>query len=92
MGALWRVKEDEPFQWKMLTDMRFLRIFGIVVALHFLWNSPISIPLIGGMAGKTIFLLVLGLIGWLVVLMLVQAGIKQVARKQKEVIDQSTAA
>jgi hypothetical protein len=44
------------------------------------------------MAGKTIFLLVLGLIGWLVVLMLVQAGIKQVARKQTEGVDQSTAA
>jgi protease PrsW len=91
VGALWRVKEDEPFQWKMLTDLRFLRIFGIVVAVHFLWNSPIAIPLIGGMAGKTIFLLVLGLIGWLVVLMLVQAGIKQVARKQAQACDQSTA-
>jgi hypothetical protein len=36
--------------------------------------------------------LVLGLIGWLVVLMLVQAGIKQVARKQAQACDQSTAA
>jgi RsiW-degrading membrane proteinase PrsW (M82 family) len=81
-GALWRVKGDEAFQWKMLADVRFLRVFGIVVALHFLWNSPIAIPLIGGFAGKTIFLLVLGLIGWLVVLMLVQAGIKQVAKTQ----------
>ena len=81
-GALWRVRGALPFAWSMLTDMRFLRIFGIAVVLHFLWNSPITVPLVGGLTGKVVFWLILGIVGWLVVLMLVQAGIKQVAGKQ----------
>jgi RsiW-degrading membrane proteinase PrsW (M82 family) len=66
----------------MLFDMRFVRVFGISAGLHFLWNSPLTVPVLGGMTGKIVFWLSLGFVGWLVVLMLVQAGIKQVARKQ----------
>lgn len=81
-GALWRVKGDQTFAWSMLTDARFLRVFAFSVALHILWNSPVTVPLLGGMTGKVAFFLILGAVGWLVVLMLVQAGIKQVKEEQ----------
>jgi RsiW-degrading membrane proteinase PrsW (M82 family) len=38
-GALWRVKQDKPFNAGMLFDGRFLRVFVIVVLLHMFWNS-----------------------------------------------------
>jgi RsiW-degrading membrane proteinase PrsW (M82 family) len=82
-GALWMVKGDRAFAWNMLKDAKFLRIFAFSVGLHVLWNSPISVPLLGGMTGDLAFSLVLGVVGWLIVLMLVQAGIKQVRQKQQ---------
>jgi RsiW-degrading membrane proteinase PrsW (M82 family) len=82
-GALWMVKGDRVFAWSMLKDPRFLRVFAFSVGLHVLWNSPMSVPLLGGMTGKLAFLMILGFIGWLLVLMLVQAGIKQVRQKQQ---------
>jgi RsiW-degrading membrane proteinase PrsW (M82 family) len=82
-GALWMVKGDRVFAWSMLKDPRFLRVFAFSVGLHVLWNSPISVPLLGGMTGDLAFRLMLGIVGWLLVLMLVQAGIKQVRQKQQ---------
>jgi hypothetical protein len=46
-AALWRVKGDRPFTFDMLQDSRFLRVFGIAVVLHMLWNSPLELPLFG---------------------------------------------
>lgn len=82
-GALWMVKGDQMFAWSMLRDLRFLRVFAFSVGLHVLWNSPISVPLLGGRIGSLAFDLILGIVGWLLVLMLVQAGIKQVRQKQE---------
>jgi RsiW-degrading membrane proteinase PrsW (M82 family) len=39
VGALWRVKRDQRFQFSMLLHKDFLRILGFVMALHMLWNS-----------------------------------------------------
>lgn len=82
-GALWRIQGATPFRWDMLRDWRFLRIFLIVAALHALWNSPISLPLAGETTGFFAFRLILGAVGWIVVLLLIQSGIKQVAAAKK---------
>lgn len=77
-AALWRVKGDRMFEWSMVSDARFLRIFIIVAGLHLAWNSPLTIPVIGGMTGWLGLRLVLGLIGWIIVFSLIQTGIKEV--------------
>jgi RsiW-degrading membrane proteinase PrsW (M82 family) len=77
-AALWRVKGDRKFEWSMLADFRFLRIFLIVAGLHMAWNSPLTIPVIGGMTGYFGFRLLLGVIGWIIILSLMQYGIKEV--------------
>jgi hypothetical protein len=55
-----------------------------VIALHALWNSPIRIPLLGDMTGFVLFRVLLGLIGWVIILSLTQAGIRQVAMAQED--------
>jgi RsiW-degrading membrane proteinase PrsW (M82 family) len=77
-AALWRVKQNQPFEWSMLKDVKFLRIFLIVVVLHTLWNSPLQIPVLGADLGFIGFRLLLGLIGWIVILLLMQSGLKEV--------------
>ena len=81
-AALWRVKGDEPFRFGMLADKRFLRLAALPVVLHVLWDLPAhTIPII-----DVFFLpryLILGLVGWVAVLCLLQEGLKEI-RKEKE--------
>lgn len=86
-GALWRIKGATPFNWNMLSDLRFLRIFLIVSVLHALWNSPISLPIVDETTGFFAFRLILGAVGWIVVLLLLQSGIKQVAAAKRALRD-----
>ncbi|MCW1887281.1 PrsW family glutamic-type intramembrane protease [Luteolibacter flavescens] len=81
-AALWRVKGDRPFEMAMVGDPRFVRIFVIVAGLHMLWNSPLAIPIVGGDMGFIAFRILLGLVGWIVVLLLLQAGLKEVRAAQ----------
>lgn len=84
-GALWRVKQDQAFEFSMFKNPQFLRIFGIIVLLHALWNSPLTIPIIGDASGYLASRIILGLVGWLIVLLLVQAGLKEIRTKQEEI-------
>ncbi len=74
-GALWRVKGDRPLRPAMLVDPRFLKPFAIPVALHMLWNAPLPSPFL-------LRHLILGTVGWLVVLGFVQQGLRQVRAEQ----------
>ena len=86
-AALWRVKGDHPFSWSMLSDPRFLRIFGIVAMLHLAWNSPLSIPVLGGATGFLGLRVGLGLVGWMVIFPLIQAGLKEVRLAKANLAD-----
>lgn len=77
-AALWRVKGDHSFKWAMLKDVRFLRIFGIVALLHLTWNSPLTIPIVGDFLGYFGLRLIIGIVGWMVIFPLIQAGLKEV--------------
>jgi len=74
-AILWKIKGVKKFQVGMLKDGRFLKIFGTAIVLHMIWNSPIEIPFYGKY-------LVLGAIGWIVTLGLIQSGLKQL-REEK---------
>jgi hypothetical protein len=61
------------FEFSMLNDMRFKRVFFAGVVLHMLWNTGFELPFYGKY-------LVLGAIGWVIVLGLVQEGLKELKR------------
>ena len=74
-GALWRVRGERKFEWPMLQDMRFLRIFGLCAAMHALWDAPFDLPL-------NLKYLALGFVAWVALLSLIQAGLRQVRAAQ----------
>jgi protease PrsW len=74
-AALWRVKGARRFSFAMVTDRRFVRVFVTAVVLHMLWNSPLHLPFYGKY-------LILGAVAWIVILGLVQEGLKEL-REEK---------
>jgi RsiW-degrading membrane proteinase PrsW (M82 family) len=74
-AALWRVRGDQKFRFDMLSDPRFLRVFLVAIALHMINNAPIPLPLFGKY-------LVIGFVAWVVLLSMVQAGLKEVREEQ----------
>jgi RsiW-degrading membrane proteinase PrsW (M82 family) len=79
-AALWMVKKDQLFRFSMFLDLRFLRIFGIAVVLHMIWNAPIDVPFLGR------YLLV-GLVGWIVVLALISEGLQELRAELEKATD-----
>lgn len=76
-GALWRLKGAEPFTWEMLTDKRVYPLLLLAMGLHFLWNTPIHPPFY-------LKNLILGAVAWVIVIALIQAGLRQVAALKTE--------
>ncbi len=74
-GALWRVRGDRKFEWNMLADPRFLRAFGLAVALHMVWDSPLELPF-------HIKNIVLGFVVWVALLSYLQMGLRQIRGAQ----------
>lgn len=74
--AMQRPEQDRSIDFSILWDMRFLRIALIPVGLHMLWNSNL-LPDFGFWKHIAI-----GVVGWIVALRLVQAGLKQVKKDQ----------
>ncbi len=75
-AALWRVRGDRPFRKEMWFDPRFLRVLVICMLMHMLWNfDGLSLPF----DGKYILL---GAAAWLLVLGMIQAGLKEVRAAQ----------
>lgn len=62
-----------------LADARFLRIAWIPIVLHMLWNGMFP----GLYSLGYSFFIILGVVAWIVVLLLVQAGIKQIQNDKK---------
>ncbi len=82
-AALWKVKGDRPFDWSMVTDIRFLRVLGLAMVLHTVWDLPILglplptlvyLPLLG----------VLSVIAWLAILSFLQDGLAQIQLAQSQ--------
>lgn len=71
-----RAAEDRSIDFSILLDFRFLRIALIPVGLHMLWNSNLLVDM-----GYWKYIAI-GIVGWIVALRLVQAGLKQVRAEQ----------
>ena len=75
--ALWRVINGQKFKWRMLCDERFIRLLLVPVILHMIWNSPLQLPYFGTFV-------ILGFVGWFVCFSLVQEGLHEIAKEQKD--------
>lgn len=75
--ALWRVKGAAGFSASLLQDSRFLKLFALPVVLHMLWNSPLELPFFGKY-------IILGLIAWIVILGLIQEGLRELRTEKAE--------
>lgn len=83
------VKGDRQFKWEMLGDGRFLRVFLLSVATHFIWNADfglVSLPLV-----MDLKYLLLGAVSWTVCFMLIQAGLKQLNQARHAEIERLSA-
>ncbi|MBL8324968.1 MAG: PrsW family intramembrane metalloprotease [Rubrivivax sp.] len=69
--AVWRVRALGVPLAQAVVHPRFLMLFAVPVALHFIWNTSFRLPLFG----KEVLL---GFIGYVVVFSLVQSGLKEV--------------
>ena len=74
-GALWRVRGDQKFDWSMLQDMRFLRVFALAVLMHAIWDSPLDWPM-------QLKYICLGFVVWVALLSYIQTGLRQVRAAQ----------
>lgn len=71
-AAYWHARQKTSDAWSTIASGPFLRLFAVPVALHFTWNLDISTPF-------DVHRLIIGFIGWVVVLSLVQTGLREVA-------------
>jgi RsiW-degrading membrane proteinase PrsW (M82 family) len=81
-AALWLVKGNRPFAWDMLKAPAFLRVFISSVLIHMCWDAPfglIPLPLVIDLK-----FVILGLLGWVICLRLVQAGLQQLNKARQE--------
>jgi protease PrsW len=78
-AALWKIKGDQPFNISMLKDARFLRVFGLAVVLHMIWNSPFGADL--PYFGK--YLLLAG-VAWMAIFGFIQDGLNQIRSEQEK--------
>lgn len=81
-AALWRVKRENRFSFSMVRDARFLRIFATAVVLHMLWNTSFQLPFMGKY-------LLLGLVAWIIVLALIQEGLKELRAEKPQMTGES---
>jgi protease PrsW len=84
-AMLWKIKGSQRFDFDMLKDPRFIRVFGIGVGLHMIWNSQLELPFFTKY-------IALGFIAWVIVMGLLQDGLKQLQAEKLAVISIAEAA
>lgn len=85
-GALWRVKGDKSFEFSMLCDWRFLKLFLLGILLHVFWNSPLLAAQFGEDGSWYAKMVIVGIVAWFVIFSLVQEGLEQIRKEQKDIL------
>lgn len=76
-AGLVMAKGEEPLTSSSFTNPRFLTFFIIPVALHAIWNCPLRIAV----SDINVKILALIAVAWIIILVLLNAGLKQIERK-----------
>ena len=74
-GALWRVKRDAPFSWRMVQEPRFGRVLAAAVVLHMIWDLDFDLP-------ADLLHLLVGVAGWFMVACLLREGLEEIRVEQ----------
>jgi RsiW-degrading membrane proteinase PrsW (M82 family) len=74
-AALWRVRGEQRLQLSMLADPGFLRVFGLAVAAHMIWDMSFELPLY-------LKYIALGFVAWVALLSMIQGGLRQIKNEQ----------
>jgi RsiW-degrading membrane proteinase PrsW (M82 family) len=74
-AALWRVRGEHRLQLSMLADPGFLRVFGLAVAAHMIWDMSFDLPLY-------LKYIALGFVTWVALLSMIQGGLRQIKNEQ----------
>jgi len=74
-AALWRVRGDQHLQLSMLAEPGFLRVFGLAVAAHMIWDMSFELPLY-------LKYIALGFVTWVALLSVIQGGLRQIKNEQ----------
>jgi len=75
-SAFWICRPLHNDLWSTLTSSKFLRLFSIPMGLHFIWNLPFEGPFM-------IKYVILGFVGWVVIISLLQSGLKEMAELEQ---------
>ena len=70
-SAYWIARKDSADLGSTLSSAKFLTLFSVPVALHFVWNLPFEGPLL-------LKYWILGLVAWIVIFSLVQTGLREI--------------
>ena len=70
-AAIMIALDNKKFEWSVLKDGKFLRLFAIPVILHAIWDMHIN---------STLKLVALIVVVWIVLIVLIQNGLKEVER------------
>ncbi|WNQ13380.1 PrsW family glutamic-type intramembrane protease [Paenibacillus aurantius] len=86
-AVLCQVKGSRPFEWTMLRDTRFVRMFVVVVLLHAAWDLPIAngfaLPYV--QIGLTV-------LSWAIALKIIRKGLKELADLRTEDVHEESGA
>jgi RsiW-degrading membrane proteinase PrsW (M82 family) len=75
-SAFWIARPYHNTTFETVMSPRFLKLFAVPVALHFIWNYGGALPFhMNGLARVA----VLGFVSWVVLLSLVQSGLREMA-------------
>jgi RsiW-degrading membrane proteinase PrsW (M82 family) len=77
-GALVMVKKSQKFNYHQLLTPNFLVFFGLVIILHAVWDKGINL-----MGSLILTFITLITTAWIIVFVLINAGLKQASRIKK---------
>jgi RsiW-degrading membrane proteinase PrsW (M82 family) len=80
-AALWKAMAGRRFGLPVLKDPRLFKVFLAVMALHMLWNSPVTLFPVLMVDAKYV---VLGWVGWSIVLGLAREGYSEIYGRHNE--------
>jgi len=78
-SAYWMARPYCKSAWTTLISYRFLKIYFLPVLLHFIWNLPFEGPFM-------IKYVILGFIGWAVIIRIVKIGLKEIGSLSSSII------
>jgi len=73
-SAYWRARHEQKDFLSTVKSRRFLLLFSAPVALHFTWDLPFEGPFM-------VKFWVLGFIAWVIVISLIQSGLKEISAR-----------